>query len=423
MKTYLYAAVATIAAITLAGCGYLSDPTGTTEGTTLVPQDVVRDVSRGDAPFAFESYVPVGLDLEVSILDGDGERPPGDENLVIVTVTDPEGNELYAGKAAKDGTVSAHFGVTTNTKRVTLRLAGPGLETRRVTVQEPAELEAIRRQMQMVVGGLGIALSGLEDRDGDGVPDVYDAYPDDPNIAFEVPFPGDGAKVFTVAYEDNFPSLGDGDYNDFVADYSISARTMGEYLFILSGVATARAKVAGYDHEFGMMFRIPGAVGNLSTTLNGSVVLNNIEVGSEIRIPLFPSTGEATSGGTSTATFTIVFDIKSGVPLSALPSAPFDPYLYIKNTGYDVHLIDRPPLPGSKITWDENFRDAAGFPRGLLVPSSFSPPKEVTSILDAYPKFQAWVDAEGGDDADGNPTSDWYFFPNPDLVMDISGTP
>jgi LruC domain-containing protein len=426
MKTHIQTALAVMAVIAVSGCGYLSDPTAPPKNLTLVPQDVVRDVSRGDAPFAYETYVSVGLDLTVTVLESEGERVPGDDTLVIVTVTDPEGNKLYTGKAANDGSVDAHFGVTTNTESVTLTLSGPGLETRKVTVQAPPELSTIRREMQIVAGGLGIAVSGSEDRDGDGVPDLYDAYPDDPTIAFEVPFPGDGAKVFTVAYEDNFPNLGDGDYNDFVADYFVKASFGRNGILVrLEGEATARAKVAGYDHEFGLVFRIPGFEGTVWTTLDGVERVSDVEVGELVRIPLFPSTAAATSGGTtSVATFDVLFSNERGstATIEDLPPAPFDPYLYIKNTGYDVHLIDRPPLPESKITWDEAFRDAAGFPRGLLVPSSFSPPKEVTSILDAYPEFQPWVDAEGGNDADGNPTSDWYLYPNPELVMSL-GSP
>ena len=53
----------------------------------------------------------------------------------------------------------------------------------------------------------------LMDCDVDLIPDIYDAYPNDPTIGFETTFAGDGAEAFTVAFEDNFPNLGGGDYN------------------------------------------------------------------------------------------------------------------------------------------------------------------------------------------------------------------
>ena len=133
--------------------------------------------------------------------------------------------------------------------------------------------------------------------------------------------------------------------------------------------------------------------------------------------------------------------------LADLPAAPFDPYLYIINTDYDVHLIGQSPLPSSRIASDEDYRDGEGFPRAMLVPGIFSPPMELTNITEAYPGsgwvdgmepgawypgFQDWVDALG-DTVDVGlledptsvpgvllvPTVDWYFHPDEDLVMPI----
>lgn len=387
----------------------------------LEPSDTVYDVVRTSDKFAFETYLSVGLDLGLQVIDGDIVVSPSADDTIVVLITDPDGNNLYTNQVDDYGSLEGFFGVATAVPYVTLSLEGPGFAPRTVTIEAPAGLESVSRTMQIVRDtGVSALVAGTEDTDGDGVPDVYDAYPDDETIAFEIEFPGEGAEVFTVAFEDNFPSLGDGDYNDFVATYDVSVRGLSDKILILSGNATALAKVAGYNHEFGLMFRIPGATGTLSTTLNGVTVLNGEPIDGDIRVPLFPSTAEATSGGQqSEATFTVIFDLDPGVSLTSVPGAPFDPYLYIINTDYDVHLIDQSPLPDSRVDEDEDYRDGAGFPRALLVPSNFRPPQELTSILDAYPGFQQWVDLEGGLDADETPTSDWYFYPNEDLVMDI----
>jgi LruC domain-containing protein len=386
-----------------------------------LPDDQVADVARGGA-FAFESYVSVDLDITVELVAA--AELAGTElaaTQIIATVTDPDDDVLLRA-AARDASINAAFGVATATPYVTLTLSGVGFHERSVVIEDPAEYASISRTMAVSqMSAVASRAQGLLDSDGDGVPDIYDAYPGDGTIAFETTFPAGVADVFTVAFEDNFPNLGDGDYNDFVADYNVTVRGLNDQIFVLFGDATALAKVAGYDHEFGLMFRIPGASGTFSTELNGEPVLSTVPFTDDIRVPLFDSTSAATQNGTATASFRIVFNRgEQGVPLSAMPAAPFDPYLYIKNTDYDVHLIGQSPLPGSRVADDEDYRDAAGFPRALLVPASFMPPKETTSILEAYPEFGLWVDAEGGLDPDGNATADWYFSPNPDLVMSIT---
>ncbi len=426
--------VATVA-IVLAGCfDPFSDPgvagaeeLGATPDMQLEPTDVVADVVRASGAFAFETYVSVDLDISVEVIEGSHVRDVETDDVIALLVTDSEGNALYTGMIGADGGNRGFFGVSTALSSVTLRLEGPGLVAREVEIEEPATLESITRSMQIVrAQGVTALIAGTVDSDGDGVPDVYDAFPNDDTIAFEIDFPADGSKVFTVAFEDNFPSLGDGDYNDFVVNYNLTITPVdlgpdtGTFVALIEGNATARAKVAGYDHEFGLMFRLPNFEGSLFTTLDGVDQIQGQVVGDEVRVPLFPSTTDATNNGAQTAqaTFSIVATSLT-LSLSDFPAAPFDPYLYIKNTGYDVHLIDQPPLPGSRLPDTETYRDGNGFPRVLLVPGNFAPPKEVTSILDAYPRFQDWVDAAGGLDEDGFPTADWYFFPVDDLVMPI----
>jgi LruC domain-containing protein len=93
---------------------------------------------------------------------------------------------------------------------------------------------------------------------------------------------------------------------------------------------------------------------------------------------------------------------------------PFDPYLYIHNTDYDVHLIDKPeldPTNNPPETFDWGFRDPAGYPRALLVPTDWGHPRETLHIEEAYPDFQAWRESEGEE------ATDWYLNPNPDQVV------
>jgi len=57
------------------------------------------------------------------------------------------------------------------------------------------------------------------DRDLDGIPDVTDLYPLDPERASKSFFPAETVWG-TVAFEDLWPSKGDYDFNDLVLDYT-----------------------------------------------------------------------------------------------------------------------------------------------------------------------------------------------------------
>lgn len=412
----------------------------------VLPPDQLNDVAR-DADFDFETYVPVDLALLVSPVLPD--RAIGSRSVMgptFVTITDDEGNLVYRGSVDADGTVTGTFGVPTSEGPLTLIVEGPQIEDRSMVIDDPASLVRIDRRIFVAPlmdasGSRALAVSdggdGITDSDGDTVPDVYDAAPDDSSIAFATSFPADGS--FTVAFEDNFPKLGDGDYNDFVVSYSVqvfaSASPQGERISFVTGQATARARAAGYDHEFGIMLRMPGFSGSITsfyedpTGATAPVTVQEETVGDEVRVRLFPYTKQAFARpGTRVtadngypdrvdsigfrANFVIVPDAGSSALRADLAGAPFDPYLFIRNTGYDVHLIGREPLPGSNNpAGTEGFRDENDFPRALLVPADFAHPIETRSILNAYPRFGAWVDSLGATD------TDWYVDPNPDLVV------
>ena len=84
--------------------------------------------------------------------------------------------------------------------------------------------------------------------------------------------------------------------------------------------------------------------------------------------------------------------------------SPYDPYLYVYNTGFDIHLIGQEPLTGSNNSVD-TFQDAEGFPWALLVPSDWQHPPETVRIETVYPLFTQWRESFGA------AASDWYLFP------------
>lgn len=55
------------------------------------------------------------------------------------------------------------------------------------------------------------------DKDKDGIEDSKDERPDDPKVSTKVRYPSSG--VYTLAFEDSFPAIGDADYNDYVIQF------------------------------------------------------------------------------------------------------------------------------------------------------------------------------------------------------------
>lgn len=127
----------------------------------------------------------------------------------------------------------------------------------------------------------GVALSAQEiqsiaqtsaspDKDGDGIPNDNDDYPDDP----------------TMAFEDMWPSKGDYDFNDLVLDYRFNIITdASNFIAKISCNFVIKAIGAGYRNGFGFQLNAPlvdistldvvGATLDNAETLPTIIVFNN----------------------------------------------------------------------------------------------------------------------------------------------------
>jgi LruC domain-containing protein len=322
---------------------------------------------------------------------------------------------------------------------VELVFGGTYVQERVISIEDPADLDTISRVIYLEYAppaASARSASGTTDSDGDGIPDVYDAEPSNPDVDFVTSYPADGS--FTVAFEDNYPNLGDGDFNDFVVSYNLDIRERGGNLAGISGSATARARAAGYDHEFGILIHIPGFSGKITsyyeTPAGVQIVQQQVATGEDVRIVVFPNTKQAFDRPTDRVTAdngypdktdsvgyrsTFFVSVDPGVEVSVddVQAAPFNPYLLAHPTGYDAHLIGQRPLPPptaeepdrNTIPSDEDFRDGNGYPWALLVPADVAHPVEgldvpsgTPIISAAYPRFDSWVSSLGDTDRD------WY---------------
>jgi LruC domain-containing protein len=363
----------------------------------------IRDVLRaGD--FSYESVVSVALSIGVDF-----------EELAIVTLLNQEGEILLRGSATQNRPLEGEILVANNESGATLLLDAPGDLKQEIGIENIASYETVGRDVVLKPGDPGTAPA---DRDSDGVPDVYDSAPDDPAVAFE----------------DNFPELGDGDYNDFVARYTMEEYRDGKNrLRTVNGTVEAIARAAGYDHEFGIILEHPRQQGQVTVTHydpGGQVVETYSETTDDLsRLVIFRSTKNAFTrpGGVTmdnafdgecdsighTAEFLIDFDgTGTAHPEAVSTWNANDPYLLVHDTGYDVHLIGREPLPGSNNpATPEGFRDENGYTRVLLVPEMWSYPEDRVLIETAYPEFTFWRETLGTE------ATDWYLFPDTSVVV------
>jgi len=347
----------------------------------------------------------------------------------------PAGPVAYIGRTLESGTLEADVSIPSDDADYELAIIADGFWPRVVQIQNLAQYVTIARGMGLLCNEDSTA-ADLADRDGDLVPDIYDAFPDNATYAFSSTIPFEPDRFLTIAYEDNFPNVGDADYNDFIARYAVTIlKNADNQVVELKGGVEAIARAAGYDHRFGIRVKFKEqsaqvklesfnhkgdaivSQGGINSTLAPS---GPIAVTGAVNIDIWNNTKQAftrLNGGSGIdngyydqprsyghrAKFSIVFD--SPVSEDAISTVPYDPYLYVHNTGYDVHLIGHRPLPGSNnphYTRDWNFRDPNGFPRALLIPFDWAYPREQVHIETAYTQFIDWRTSNGQNE------SDWY---------------
>jgi hypothetical protein len=99
-------------------------------------------------------------------------------------------------------------------------------------------------------------------------------------------------------------------------------------------------------------------------------------------------------------------DLDQPVAPGSLSAAPHDPYLFVRDTGQIVRLMQVDP----------SYRDSNGFPFGLLLTSAWKPPLEFTDTAVAYPAFMDFVNSEGAS------ATDWTNSILTEHVVDIPDT-
>ena len=245
---------------------------------------------------------------------------------------------------------------------------------------------------KLIEFGRKISMKAIEDApvvdtDGDGVPDEDDDFPTDPNAAKEI------TGVYTLAFEDRYPSKGDADFNDLVVKLTITEKIDSKNRLRQINLATRLlASGAGYSNQFAI------TINNKQYILISDPKADTIyTLGSHSNA----RRGTAYHECTELVHDPILFE--GGVDRNSIAPMPYDPYILCNgNESKQSHL------PFVETGFTGNVIDSDGFPWAILVPSDWAWPYESSgsTIFRAYPEFDDWYLN------DGEISPDWYLNPN-----------
>lgn len=389
-----------------------------TDGNPLAPEGEqkfdlqVSDVI-GNTDFIFDTTRTITVHVTVI----DPTAPISGSMVRFLDVEAPTENRTIF-KAVTDGTgnVSGSFTVnsTTNQVRLVVDVFGETL----VRDIDIGHVQHIDRTLTFLSDATPVA---IQDADNDGVPDEEDAYPDDPSRATKVLYPNDGG-YYTMAFEDLFPRQGDADFNDYVvrAKYEEDLNANGKVVRI-RGNFLHIARGAGYSHTF--HFNLPNVAGATYTLkrykADGTLEYETTEtVDAFMGIEVMPNSKTTLKPSNSNKGQTLQLGKKGEIeiilstPISKLElgPVPYDPYLYVLNTKKEIHFAGK----YFKEDGSDIYLDSTGFPWALMIPGDWQWPYERGNIHNAYPKFKDWYTSEGND------YTDWYDFPEENLVFPLN---
>lgn len=293
--------------------------------------------------------------------------------------------------------------------------------------------------------------SSNSDYDGDGVKDSVDEFPRDADKAYSLWYPS-STTWGTLAYEDQWPKMGDYDLNDLVVRYR-SRQILNAQRDVKALEMDLRVDGHGAGMSNGFAVSLPGIppnqVQSATLTRDGvavpeTVLLNGVTAGNGGAVfQIFTDTVNlpGTNGSTcpyqnsvkncpilSPVPFKLSIELKTALPSSIFPLAPYDPFLFntaagsARQYGVEVHLPGKQPssradaslfgktddrsVPNSTTgIYANSYRTANGLPWAFDIPTTWDYPFEGNDVRSAYPRIESWATTGGASDAN------WYATP------------
>lgn len=300
----------------------------------------------------------------------------------------------------------------------------------------------------------GISNSGVPpidksgDSDGDGVLDVYDAFPNDATRAYIYCYPSP-TTFAQLAFEDNWPAKGDYDMNDLVVNYRYTFIANAQTQIVtMQGDFNIAAAGASFKNGFGL--QLPFDASTVKSVTGQKTISNYIQFASSgveagqskaVIIPFdnheallrnpdnsyYVNTLNA-KDKLQSATASVLVTFNSPVPSSGLSISSFNPFV-ISNMrrGYEIHLpgfsaTDKANAAlfttgddASLVAGRKTYTSRENWPWALsFSDTSFNYPLETINITDAYPHFADWAASNGTSFLDwyNNLTSGYRVSPN-----------
>lgn len=279
-----------------------------------------------------------------------------------------------------------------------------------------------------------VVVPQVNDSDADGVIDESDEFPNDYKRAYSSYYPNQNDSV-TLAFEDNWPKIGDYDLNDLVVSeqlriiYDAAGAIQG---FTISGFINARGAANHNGFAVRLMNVSPSDIGDSTITIDGQQYTKQIESGQfEAVIVLwhdshdFTQTNEAGvcshfNTHKDCSQFNPVpflLDVELNAPLASLNHSSLDFFIFRTNDrGHEIHFANYAPTDLFDVnrfgTFDDTsepgngryFKNAVNLPWALKLSTNWRYPQEYIDVIWAYPDYEAWVESSGVD------SQDWHVF-------------
>lgn len=269
------------------------------------------------------------------------------------------------------------------------------------------------------------------DTDGDGVPDIFDDFPNDPERAFQT----NNHSMSTLAFEDLWPLTADYDFNDLVIDYNIFYHKRADNK-IKNVITEFELRAVGARYRNGFAIQFPFSSANIESISiidgNDNLTYSNIisdpkftplmEDGEKATIIYFTNTQNLMQPVGDTFINTqkevpyitpvkFALDIKFNSPEIIETwkwSAPFNPFMTVNlDRTHEIHLPDFPPTPkanlslfgtgddASNLSNKRYYKTVNNLPWALNVVDSWEYTYEMNKITSAYLKFREWAESSG----------------------------
>ncbi len=281
----------------------------------------------------------------------------------------------------------------------------------------------------------GTGNSGVSDADGDGIGDDTDAYPADPERAFNAWYPSEDGWA-GLAFEDLWPQKGDYDFNDLVLNYRVLyVSNASNRIVEINGKYQVMAVGAAYKNGFGIQFDKlkPNQIASVSGQVRVENYIKTAANGTEanqLKAVIIPwdnvegvihrvggSMFNTVQNGFVGTSDVVDLSIRFAHPMQpdSVDLAPFNPFLIRQmKRNHEIHLVDQLPTSLMDMTLfgtvddasqpgaGKYYRTSTNLTWGIHLPEVFDYPVEHAEVTETHLKFSSWAESNGA-----NP-NDWY---------------